>query len=353
MSSRIKKLRLKLAQDKLDGLLLACAANISYLTDYTSRDSYFLVARHENIYFTDFRYCAEARAGLKGKASVQKIEGSLFETVAKTCRKLGIKRLGFEERYLSYAHFRQLEKAAKKKIWLVATSGLVEGLREVKDSQELINIRRATAIAVDSLNFIKKFIKPGRTELEVAGELERYIRLHGGQAASFDIIVASGPNSSYPHHITSSRKLRKGEPVLIDMGVECRGYKSDLTRVFFLGKINLLARRVYDIVLSAQKEALKAIKPGVLAKEVDSASRNLISQKGYASCFGHSLGHGVGREVHEGPRISGKEEKLLLPGMCFTVEPAIYLPGKLGIRIEDMVLVTKKGCEVLSGSLNK
>jgi len=190
-------------------------------------------------------------------------------------------------------------------------------------------------------------------EVEIVAELERFMRYAGARAEAFDLIVASGPNSSQPHHLSGNRKLRNNEPVLIDLGVEYEGYKSDLTRVFFLGKINILARKAYKAVLEAQDLAIKMVKPGVKLAEIDKVARDYLAKNGYAGRFGHNLGHGFGLEVHEEPRIGPHSQGLTEPGMVFTVEPGVYLPGKFGIRIEDMVLVTGKGCEVLSGSLHK
>ncbi len=204
-----------------------------------------------------------------------------------------------------------------------------------------------------ALAYIKQFLVPGVKEVEIVAELERFIRYQGARASAFDIIVASGPNSSYPHHLSGERKFKDNEPVLIDLGVDYQGYKSDLTRVFFLGKINVLARKVYDIVLKAQELAIRRIRPGAEMAEIDRVARAYIAKKGYAKNFTHNLGHGFGLEVHEDPRISGNEASAVKPQMTFTVEPGIYLPGKFGIRIEDMILVTSKGCEVLSGSINK
>ena len=229
----------------------------------------------------------------------------------------------------------------------------MEGLRQVKDTGEVRKIREATRIAIAALNFIQKQIVPGRTEIEIAGEIERFIRYQGGYSSSFEIIVASGENSAYPHHVSSERKIRNQEVILIDMGVDYQGYKSDLTRVFFLGKINTLTRNIYALVRNAQAEAIRKIKPGRQIKEVDAASRQLISGAGYGDNFSHNLGHGIGLEIHEAPQICAREGSLLEEGMIFTVEPGVYLPGKFGIRIEDMVLVTRKGVELLSGSLNQ
>jgi Xaa-Pro aminopeptidase len=186
----------------------------------------------------------------------------------------------------------------------------------------------------------------------VAGELERFLRLSGASKASFDIIVASGPNSSFPHHRTGERVIRNNEPVLVDVGADYLGYKSDLTRVFFSGKINILYRNIQEIVFKARDLAIRGIKPGKLAKDIDGLARSYIAKKGYGKYFVHSLGHGVGLEVHEGPRLSSKSGNILKAGMVLTVEPAIYIPDKFGSRVEDMVIVTRKGCEVLSGILD-
>jgi len=196
---------------------------------------------------------------------------------------------------------------------------------------------------ISFLEFRKRLFR-GMKEVEVVAELERFIRYRGAGNTAFEIIAASGANSAFAHHIPGARKLQDGECVLIDIGVDVRGYKSDLTRVFFLGKINSLTRRIFNIVRAAQQRAIARVKPGVKANRVDSASREFIVKLGYGKHFEHNLGHGVGLEVHEAPHISPRSQEVLRPGMVFTVEPAIYLPGKFGIRIEDMVLVTDKGC---------
>ncbi|KPK97276.1 MAG: hypothetical protein AMJ95_09910 [Omnitrophica WOR_2 bacterium SM23_72] len=353
MNQRIKKLLGKLRENKLDGLIVSLASNISYLTQYASRDSYLLISPQGNTYFTDSRYTEEAREGLKGIASVKKVNGSVFKMIGESCLTLGLKQVGFEERYLAYSEFKKINSSLKGKARLIPFHSLIESLRQIKDAQELKKIRKAIQITAKALKFIRTFIRPGLKEIEVVAELERFIRYHGASNRAFDIIVASGPNSSFPHHISSARKLTKDEPVLIDMGVDYGGYKCDLTRVFFLDKINALIGEIYSIVRDAQERAFRKIKPACRISEIDSASRQYIVQKGYGECFGHNLGHGIGLDVHETPYISGKEDSSLKKGMVFTVEPAIYLPDKFGIRIEDMVLVTREGCEVLSGSVHK
>lgn len=353
MNLRIKKIYAKLARENLDGLILSSPFNISYLTNFTSCDSYFLISESANIYITDSRYIEEAKDNLKALALVKQTNGSVFKIIAHVCKDFGLRRIGFEERYLPFAEHKKIKKELNKRGVLVPVYGWIEELRQVKTAEELKKIKKATQITIKAFKFIKDFISPGKKEIEVAGELERFIRYNGARSSAFDIIVASGPNSSFPHHLTSQRKIENNEHVLVDLGVEYLGYKSDLTRVFFLGKISPAVSKIYDTVRKAQDKAIKNIKPAVHINKIDTAARQYITQKGYGGFFGHNLGHGIGLEVHEEPRISRKEEKILKPGMVFTVEPAIYLPHKFGIRLEDIVLVTKKGCNVLSGSLNK
>ncbi len=353
MSSRIKKLYTQLQLQGLDGFLVSSPPSISYLTEYISRDSYLLVTKKENLYFTDSRYTQEVKLALKGKVSLKKINGSVFKLIADTCLSMKLKRVAFEERHLPFAEYNKIKQGLGKKIELVPTHSLIESLRQIKEPVELKKIKRGIKITAAAFRFAEGFIRPGLTELQVTAELERFIRYHGAFGSSFQIIVGSGPNSSFPHHLSGKRKIRNNEPVLIDMGVNYLGYKTDLTRVFFLGKINALARKVYDIVLAAQREAISKIKPATALAKIDAAARQYIAKKGFAAFFGHALGHGVGLEVHESPSVSGKEKSELKPGMVFTIEPAVYLPGKFGIRIEDMVLVTQDGCEVLSGALYK
>ncbi len=353
MDPHIKTILARLTKENFDGFLVFSPANISYLCGFTSRDAYLLISNKKNIYFTDSRYLEEVKKYLNRKFIRKNIGDSFIKTLAARVSELGLKRLGFEARHITYDGYRRLRSALAKRLDLIPTDFFIEELRQKKDKLELGKICHATQITIGALNYARSITRPGVKEIEVAGELERFIRNNGASSAAFDIIVASGPNSSFPHHQTCQRKIKNNEPVLIDIGVDYLGYKSDLTRVFFLGKINISVRRIYDIVAQAQIRALKSIKPGVLIKEIDASARRYISEKGFGRCFTHSLGHGVGREVHEAPRISSKENARLEKGMVFTLEPAIYLPNKFGIRIEDMVVVTEKGADLISGTLNK
>ena len=353
MNSRLKSIHSALKQRGLDGLLVSLPANISYLTESLSRDAYLLVSLKGNIYFTDSRYTEEAKVFLKDNALFRECNGLVFKHITEAILSLGLERIGFEERHLPFAEFTKIKEYSRGKFNLIPTHSIIEDKRQIKDSQEIIKLRKATRITALALEYIKQFLIPGVKEIEIVAELERFIRYQGASASAFEIIVASGPNSSQPHHLSGERKLKNNEPVLIDLGVDYQGYKSDLTRVLFLGKISTLVRKVYEIVLKAQELAIKRIRPGAEMAEIDRVAREYIAAQGYGGYFTHNLGHGFGLEVHEAPHISGREASAIKPGMTFTVEPGIYLPGKFGIRIEDMVLITTKGCEVISGARHK
>ncbi|MBU1125329.1 MAG: aminopeptidase P family protein [Candidatus Omnitrophica bacterium] len=345
--ARLKKLFALLDKKQLDGLLLAHPANISYLAHLPSRDSWFLASRKGNCYFTDARYAEETRRKIPIRCKIAQTNGAPFKTIGTVCQKLHLKRIGFEERYFSYSEYRQLKRNLASAA-LHPLSGIVEELRQTKEPLEIRKIEKAVSITQKTLRDIEPLLKPGKKEIEIVAELERLLRYKGAGDSSFNIIVASGPNASFPHHIPGERKLKRNEGVIIDIGVDYSGYKSDLTRVFFLGKIEGLLDRIFKVTLEAQKRAIAAIKPGVLTSEIDRIARTYIASQGLGEFFIHNLGHGVGLEVHEEPSFSRKTGLPLQEGMVFTVEPGLYIPGRYGVRIEDMVLVTEKGCRQLS-----
>ena len=341
----------KLRDSRLDGILVSAPANVSYLCCYNIADSYLLISAKGAYFITDFRYANEAQRNISGFKIFQ--YKNLFKDIARIAGRLKIRRLGFEAKDLSFSEHSRIKVCLDEKVKLVDTFNLIESLRQVKTKDELKSIREAIRITGLTFKFLKRFLRPGMAELKIAAEIERFIRLRGAGRAAFDAIIAGGPNSCLPHARPSSRKIREGEPVLVDIGVDVNGYKSDLTRVFFLDKITGLQQRIYKIIQDAQAKAVEAVSAGVKISEVDRAARGYIEKSGYGKYFGHSLGHGVGLEVHEEPSISARNRLPLKEGMVFTVEPGIYLPGRFGMRLEDMVLVTKKGCEVLSGAVNK
>lgn len=351
MDSRLSQFLQKLKSGSLDGFLVSRQPNISYLCRYQSRDSYLLVSRKRSYFLTDFRYKEEAEKNIQGARVFQ--YKNLFKDIARLAKKLKVRRLGFESRGVQFAEYAKIKEELGPKIKLIDTFNVIEAQRAIKGPDELRDIRKAIRITACSFRFLKEILRAGQSELRIAGELERFIRYQGARAGAFNIIVTSGPNSSFPHAPISTRILKSGDCVLVDMGVEVNGYKSDLTRVFFLDKMTTFQRKIYKIIREAQGLAIEAVRPGRKIQEVDRAARSFIASRGYGRYFGHSLGHGVGLEVHEEPSISSKNKSPLKEGMVFTLEPGIYLPGRFGIRLEDMVLVTKKGCEVLSGAVDK
>ncbi len=346
MSSRIKKLVTSFQKNNIDALLITNDTNIRYLTHFKAQESWLFVTPKKTYYITDFRYITEAKEGLKG-VTVKQYSKTLYDTVFELAKVCQVKRIGFDERHVTLASFKNFKKRTPKGFKLCAANNLVESLREIKELSEIKLIRKALAIHEQAYKLLKRIVKPGKKESEILESLERFIRVNN-VGFSFDPIVASGPNSCLPHAQVTSRKFRANDVVLVDMGIDFSGYKSDLTRMFFLGKIPNLVNEVNEKVFKAQRLAIEKIKSGATISEVDQAARGYLDKHKLAKYFGHALGHGVGLDIHEDPRMSHNNTATLKPGMIITVEPAVYIPKKFGIRIEDMVLVTKNGCEVIS-----
>ncbi len=349
MNNRFKRLVSEFPRQRnIDALVITQDVNIQYLTGFPAQESWLLVTTKKVFYITDFRYIQEAKEGLKGiaiiKQQTQCLAAALFE-LAKIHK---IKRLGFDERYTSVACLKKLKGFCPRRTKLVPANGLVESLREIKDEGEISTTRQCLKVHAKALELLKKVVKIGISERQILEHLEGFIKKEGVKF-SFSPIIASGPNSAYPHAKISDRILRNNEPLLIDIGIDIKGYKSDLTRNFFLGRMTPRYKRVFEATALAQREAINLIRPGVTVAEIDIHARKVLRRFGLAKYFGHSLGHGVGLEIHENPRLSVKSQAVLEPGMIVTVEPGVYLPGEFGVRVEDMVLVTNQGCEVLSG----
>ena len=345
-NARLTKLISNFDQHDIDAFLVTKDVNITYLTQFKASESWLLVTPKGSYYITDFRYILEAQQGLKGVA-IKEYKRSMQQTAFELMADLGLKKLGFDERHLSLAAFKQIQKDCPKAIGLVGLCDVVETIREIKEKVEVDAIRSCLKLHHKAIKFLRKTIKPGLTELQVLDQLEAYVKEH--QAGfSFPSIIASGSNSCFPHAHVSRRKIRNHEPVLIDTGIDINGYKSDLTRMVLLGKIPARVCEVAEIVKDAQRKAIAVIKAGVPVALADQQARNHFKKFNLEQYFGHSLGHGVGLEIHESPRLSVKSPAVFKPGMVVTVEPAVYIPQKFGVRIEDMVLVTKQGCEVLS-----
>jgi Xaa-Pro aminopeptidase len=306
-----------------------------------------LISPQEVSFITDSRYIGQAKK-IRG-VRLEEIKGSLFSLVADLSRKLGIKRLGFEAKHLSFAQYQRIRKCLSSGIRFVATSDFIEEFRQIKTPKEITLIKQATSLTLQALEQASRIIRPHMQERQLALALEVYLK-NKGVNLSFEIIVASGANSAFPHHRPGHRRFLKNDIVLVDIGAEVEGYKSDLTRVFFLGKMPCIFKEVLNIVVCAQKKAIEAIRPGLPINKLDRIARQYIAGKGYARFFIHNLGHGIGLDIHEIPHIYSKNEHRLAEGMIFSIEPAIYLPGRFGVRIEDLVLVTKTGFEVISGT---
>jgi Xaa-Pro aminopeptidase len=346
MNRRLKNLLGLLQKNKLDAYLVMKDINIRYLTDFPACESWLLVTTKGCFYITDFRYVLEAKKGLKG-VKVEKYDKSFYKTLFDIMTTCKIKRLGIDERHLNVVQYKTLKKLAPAGVEIIEANNLVEDLREIKDSEEIKAIREALLIHDEALDLLKKVVKPGVTERDVFKKLDEFVR-DENVGYSFPPIIASGPNSCYPHAKITDRMIQNNEPVLIDMGIDYQGYKSDLTRMFFLGRIPPLVEDVNDYVAEAQQKAIKAVRAGLKVSDLDKVARNSLKQHKLAQYFGHALGHGVGLEIHESPRLSQQNEAVLKEGMVITIEPAVYIPNKFGIRLEEMVLVNKKDCEVLS-----
>jgi Xaa-Pro aminopeptidase len=309
------------------------------------------ISKKQSVFFTDFRYQEQVKREVFGAKAVI-IKKSLWEELFQLQDFKKARNIGFEKADLSYSQYEFLHKELKRRK-AVPVAGMVEDLRKVKAAEETAKIAKAAAIADRAFARIVKFIKPGMTELQLAAQLEHYMKDLGASNPSFDSIIAAGPNSALPHAQPSGRKIRKGDFIVLDFGATYQGYRSDMTRTLCVGKPTPKHLKIYDTVLKAQLAGLKAIKAGVRGKEADAAARQIIDQAGYSKYFGHGLGHGVGLDVHELPGVGSKSENLLPADSVVTCEPGIYLPGWGGVRIEDLVVVTKAGCRILSRSPKK
>lgn len=345
---RVSALQKKLRETSTDALLIRNGSNIFYLCGYARGDAYAIIpASGKGQLLVDFIYEEEA---LKTCLTLQvvRVQKSFPASVAEVIGKLDAKTVGFEAGHMYYTAFESMRRAIGAKRKLKPTQNLVENLRMVKDEDEIGDITKAIRVLEKGLLFFKELSKTGLEERVILKEFENHLARLGVNQMSFETIVAAGANASQPHAQAAKTRAAKNKGLLIDAGTRVNNYCSDLTRTFILNNISTEFGRIYEIVLKAQKEAIKTIAPGVKIEDVDSAARNVISSQGLGEFFGHSLGHGVGIDIHEEPRISQGNANTLVPGTVFTVEPGIYIPGRLGIRIEDMVVVTENGCKVLS-----
>ena len=345
MQERLERLQERLRERSLESILITHPANRQYISGFDGSSGVLLAGCEGAYLVTDFRY--EAQAGEQAPyCRVRRWQEDLPKSLAPILAETGWRRLGFEQKHLTYALYREL--SAGLAVEPVPVDDLVEELRMVKDETEAALLRRGAACLDRGFAHILSYIKPGLSEQAVSLELEFYLRRLGAEGTSFRFIVASGERGAMPHGVASPKELAPGDLVTMDFGAVFDAYATDMTRTVCLGEPDRRQREVYEVVRQAQQAAAAGIRPGLTGKEADALARDMIAAAGFGEYFGHGLGHGVGLETHEQPVLSPRGEVILSPGMVVTVEPGIYIPGWGGVRIEDMVLVTATGAEILT-----
>ncbi|MDN6408807.1 MAG: Xaa-Pro peptidase family protein [Tetragenococcus halophilus] len=346
--SRLARLREKMSQEEIDGFLITSPYNLRYFTNFTGTTGLALVTKEQAFFVTDFRYTQQA-AKQAQEFEIVKNSGNIFAKVAELVEKNAVHSLAFEEDYISFSEYSLLEELITESS-LVPISGLLESLREVKDDQEIARIKQACSIADQAFDHILKMVQPGMTEIEIANQLDFFMRSLGASGVSFETIVASGVRSAMPHGVASNKTIEQGDIITLDFGCYYEGYVSDMTRTFAIGDPGEQLKEIYQIVLDAQLKVIEAAKPGISGIELDAVARDYIASFGYGEAFGHSTGHGIGLDIHEGPNVSMRADKTFVPGNVITDEPGIYLPDVGGVRIEDDLLITSTGNEILTQS---
>ena len=350
LKTRLQRLRQGLAEKEIDAIFVSQPENRHYLSGFDGSSGYLLITPQSAVLATDFRYLEQAKTQAPDY-EIFKTTGNITEWFPGLTTDLGITRLGFEARHVTFSTYLELVDNLKpSSLKLVPLYDMVESFRAIKEPEEIEFISRAATITDSALDSIEDIIQAGMTEKEAAWEIEKSLREKGSQSLPFEIIVASGPNSALPHAKPSTRTIKAGEPVVIDIGARYEGYCSDLTRTICLSSPDDFFGKIYDIVLGAQLTALAIIKEGMTGEQTDSLAREVIEQAGYGHAFGHGLGHGIGLAPHETPRLGPKSNDLIASGMVFTIEPGIYVNGWGGVRIEDMVLMEKGKIRVISAA---
>lgn len=347
MINRVNNLREQMKSEGISSFLITSPYNLRYLTGFTGTTGLALIGLEEAFFITDFRYTEQAAKQCVGFEIVKNV-GPILEVVADLVESKNIENLGFEESFVPFKQYVELEGLLE--VDLIPVSGMVEELREVKDEEEIAIVEKACEIADKAFSHILTYIKPGMTEIQVANELDFYMRSLGASSVSFETIVASGLRSAMPHGVASEKVIEQGDMITIDFGCYYNGYVSDMTRTISLGEPSDKLREIYNVVKEAQQKVLDVAKPGMTGVELDAVARDYIASKGYGEAFGHSTGHGIGLEIHEGPNVSKLAEKAFVPGNIITNEPGVYLPGIGGVRIEDDMLVTENGIKRLTHS---
>jgi len=361
LKNRLQKLREGFADKGIDAILISQPENRRYLSGFDGSSGYLLITEQSAVLATDFRYIKQAERQSPDYEIFQ-IKGAITDWFPQLTAEAKLSRLGVESRHITlslYLRLSDILNITQSQLRLIPVDGLVESLRVIKEPEEIDLITKAVAITDAAVEYIENIICIGMTEKKIAWEIEKFIREKSGQPVSFDIIVASGPNSALPHTKPSSRAVQSGEPIIIDMGARIGGYASDmgariggyasdLSRTICLGTPDQTFNKIYDTVLKAQMAAIAGIEEGMTGDEADKTARAVIEQAGYGEAFGHSLGHGIGLAIHEPPRLGPNSEDKLASGMVFTIEPGIYLSGWGGVRIEDTTIIDDGKVRVMS-----
>jgi Xaa-Pro aminopeptidase len=346
--ARLARLRERLPEAGIEALVVSAASNVFYLSGFTGSAGALLVTAERAALFSDFRYRLQSREQAPDWEFTE-VPRRLLARVGEEAKAAGLTRLGYDPAHLTCDGKDQLAAGAEG-VELVAARGLVEELRAVKSEEEIECIRAAAGLADEALSRIAALLRPGARERDIALGGEFLMRRAGSQVLPFDLIVASGPRSALPHAETTARELQRGDLVVIDIGARVDGYCSDMTRTFAVDEASEQARAIYGLVRRAQRASAAALQAGAVCGGVDRIARSLIEEAGYGELFGHGLGHGVGVEVHEAPRLAKDEQTALAAGNVVTVEPGIYVAGMGGVRLEDLMLVRETDAETLTGS---
>jgi Xaa-Pro aminopeptidase len=341
-------------------LLITDKSNIAYLSNFTGSNGFMLITGNKKYLFTDFRYIERAKNTIKKNITIidstkmWKDEEVLAKNWHRILQKHKVKKIEIEENNLTLAKFKKFQKISKikgQKITFIPSKNTIENLREIKSPQEIALIMKSQKINEKTFLMVKKFVqksidqKAKITELDIVWKIKEFAHLLGADEVSFEPIVAFGKHSSMPHHLSDKTVLKKGDLILIDMGMKYKGYCSDMTRMIFTKPPTKEEKEIYNLVLKAQEFAIKNIKAGISGKKADDLSRDIIKKAGFGDFYGHAGGHGIGLDIHESPSLAETYKEKLKENSIITVEPGIYLPGKFGVRIEDMVIITKTGAK--------
>ncbi|PTE68265.1 peptidase M24 family protein [Staphylococcus devriesei] len=341
---KLTKVREILKQQNLDAFVILSDYNRRYLSGFTGTSGALVITSTQNQLITDFRYIEQATNQATNFEIVNRSEG-LIDEIKSIITKLNLQRVGFEGHLISYDTYQSLNETSAT---FISIGEVIEEIRQIKSPDEIEKIKHAAKIVDDTYNYILEVAKAGMTEKELKALLESKMLHLGAEGPSFDTIVASGYRGALPHGVASDKVIEQGDMITLDFGAYYEGYCSDITRTFAIGEPDPKMKEIYNIVLESQIKAINEIKPGMTVQEADALSRDYIDAHGYGKEFGHSLGHGIGLDIHEGPLLSKNAKGTIQVNNCVTIEPGIYVDGLGGVRIEDDILITENGCEVFT-----